>query len=243
MAHHLPSLGPSPRVAVIGASGGIGAAFVRAVSANRQATVLAFSRSGRVPEGQNIRARPIDIEDEPSIVAAAAESGDLDAILIATGWLHDDGMGPEKDWRQLSPEGFARAFRLNATGPALVARHFLERVPRRSRAILGVLSARVGSISGNRSGGWYAYRASKAALNQILRTLAIEAGRKRPELVVAGLQPGTVRTPLSAPFDSASGDNLFEPDTAACNLLDVLDNLGPDAAGRLYAWDGALIAP
>lgn len=244
MTNPLASLGPAPRVAVIGASGGIGSALVRAVAAHPGAEVLAFSRSGAAPEGAGIAAHPIDIEDEASIAAAAAFAGPVDAVLVATGWLHDGtGAGPEKDWRQITPEGLARAFRINAAGPVLVARHFADGFARGQRAILGVLSARVGSISDNRSGGWYAYRASKAALNQLMRTFAIEAARKRPLLAVACLQPGTVETPLSAPFAAASGGRGTHPDTAARRLLAVLDAAGPETGGALLSWDGTPIPP
>lgn len=244
MGRILDSLGDRPRVAVIGASGGIGAALVRAVAADGRAELHALSRSGEVPEGENIRPGRIDIEDEDSIAEAAEAAGELDAVLVATGLLHDgDGMQPEKAWSQIAPGPLERAFRVNAAGPALVAKHFLGRVPRRERAIFGVLSARVGSISDNRAGGWYAYRASKAALNQILRCLANEAARKRPKLVIAGLQPGTVATPLSEPFDSARGEDVFAPEEAARNLLGVLDGLTPERSGRLFAWDGTEFDP
>ncbi len=236
MAHPLSSLGPAPRVAVIGASGGIGGAFVRVLE-GQGGEVLAFSRSAADGHGF------IDIGDEASIAAAAERAGRVDAVLVATGLLHDGAMQPEKDWRALDAEAFARAFAVNATGPALVAKHFLERMPRRGRSILGVLSARVGSVSDNRKGGWYAYRASKAALNQVLRTLAVEAARKRPDLVIAGLQPGTVRTALSAPFAAGQGEGTLAPDEAARHLLAVLDGLAPAMSGRLFDWRGEEFPP
>jgi NAD(P)-dependent dehydrogenase (short-subunit alcohol dehydrogenase family) len=201
-----------------------------------------------VPEAPAIRPGRIDVEDEASIAAAAeavaAAGGPPRLVIVATGFLHDAGQRPEKSWRDLDPEALARAFRVNATGPALVAKHFLPLVPRKERAVFAALSARVGSVADNRIGGWHGYRASKAALNQILRCLAIEAGRTRPEWVVTGLQPGTVATPLSAPFRSGlDADDLFAPDDAAARLLGVLAALGPEQSGRLFDWSGAEFPP
>jgi len=232
--------------AVIGASGGLGAAFTRALDADPACrTVHALSRSGMAPEGPRVLAGHVDITDEASIAAAAERLEPAPRlVIVATGFLHGPDYRPEKSMRDLGPEGLARNFALNATGPALVAKHFLALMPRDGRSIFAALSARVGSISDNGIGGWYGYRASKAALNQLLKCLAIEAGRKRPDLVVAGLQPGTVRTPLSAPFrGSVPEDGLFEPETAAGHLLDVLDRLTPEQSGRLFDWSGAEFAP
>lgn len=238
---------PSPYTAVVvGASGGLGAAFTRHLAADPAcARVHAFARSGAVPAGASIVPGQIDLEDEASIAAAAAR---LEApprlVILATGFLHAEQYRPEKTLRDVTPEGLARNFTLNATGPALVAKHFLPLMPREGRAILAALSARVGSVSDNAIGGWYGYRASKAALNQLLRCIAIEAGRKRAGLVVAGLQPGTVRTPLSAPFrGSVPEGGLFEPDDAAAHLLGVLDRLTPEQSGRLFDWAGVEFAP
>ena len=233
--------------AVIGASGGIGSAFARALDAlpgTRE--VHALSRSGRAPASAKIRPGRIDIEDEASIAAAAAAlaQAPLRLVLVATGLLHDGALQPEKTWRSLEPAAMARAFAVNATGPALVAKHLLPLIPRRTPAVFAALSARVGSISDNQSGGWYAYRASKAALNQVLRCLAIEEARRRPQLVIAGLQPGTVATPLSAPFrGGVAAGALLEPDRAAARLLAVLSALEPAQSGGLYDWQGGLIAP
>lgn len=244
----MKSLGSGYRAVVVGASGGIGGAIAARLAADPAcAMVHALSRSGRVPGGDRIRPGFVDIEDEASIAAAAdvvAADGAPSLVVIATGHLHAGGQGPEKSWRQIRPDGMARNFAINATGPALVAKHLIERMPRGRRAIFAALSARVGSISDNRAGGWYGYRASKAALNQVLRCLAIEAGRTRRELVVAGLQPGTVRTDLSAPFRArVPGEALFEPAEAAGHLLGVLDALAPEQSGRVFDWQGIEVPP
>ncbi|MGF1446164.1 MAG: SDR family NAD(P)-dependent oxidoreductase [Pikeienuella sp.] len=244
MMHSLPR---PLRAVVIGSSGGLGAALAAALAADPGIRVHAFSRSGNAPDGTLPGA--IDLLDTASIRAAAdrvAAAGEPapQLVIVASGYLHGAAGGPEKSWRQIAPEPMAHAFAINATGPALVARHFLDLLPRKQRAIFAALSARVGSISDNRSGGWYGYRASKAALNQIIKCLAIEGHRTRRALVVAGLQPGTVRTGLSAPFRSQiSEEALFTPEDAAANLLAVLDGLTPEQSGGLFDWSGAEIAP
>lgn len=241
-------LGSGFDAAIIGASGGIGGALVSVLAAHPDIdTVHALSRTGRVGEGPRIRPARIDIEDEGSIAEAArlvGEETSLRLVIIATGLLHDAALRPEKTWRDLSAPAFARAFEVNATGPALVAKHFLPLLPRREPAVFAAISARVGSISDNRAGGWYAYRASKAALNQVLKCLAIEEGRRRPELVVAGLQPGTVRTALSSPFRGAvSEEALLDPSDAAEGLLSTVARLTPSESGRLFDWRGEEFFP
>ncbi len=242
------SLATGYRAVVLGASGGIGAAFVRALAADpRCGRVHALSRSGRAPQGPKIVPGIADLTDETSLAEAAAAIGTEPPptlAICAAGYLHGTAGGPEKSWRQIAPDALAEAFRVNATGPALFAKHLLPLIPRRERAIFAALSARVGSITDNRAGGWYGYRASKAALNQILRCLAIEARRPMKGLVIAGLQPGTVRTALSEPFRSQVAEaDLLAPDEAAAALLGVLDRLRPEASGRVFDWRGEEVPP
>lgn len=220
---------------VIGASGGIGAALVERLRAGGGfAVVHALSRS----------ADGLDLEDEAAIAAAAervAAGPPPGLVLVATGVLHD-GERPERSFRDLSADHLMRDYRINAVGPALVARHFLPLLPRDRRAVFAALSARVGSISDNRLGGWHSYRASKAALNMILRTLAVELARTHPQAVAAGLHPGTVDTALSRPFQrGVRPGGLFTPDEAAGRLLAVIDGLTPADSGGVFAWDGARI--
>lgn len=219
---------------VIGASGGIGAALAEALG-EEGATVHGFARSFTGP-------RHLDLEDEASIADAAATVGTPDLVLVATGLLHDGERGPEKALRDLDPVWLARNFAINAIGPAIVAKHFLPVMPKTGRSVFAVLSARVGSISDNRLGGWHGYRASKAALNQLVRTLAIEDKRRNSSGIVVALHPGTVATALSQPFRSG-GRDLLQPDRAAVQLLDLIDGLKAPDSGKLFAWDGAEIAP
>jgi NAD(P)-dependent dehydrogenase (short-subunit alcohol dehydrogenase family) len=232
------------RAAVIGASGGIGRAFVEHLAAaDDVAAVLALSRQGKGPERDKVEHGTIDTDEEASIEAAAAAArqamGGLDLVLGATGMLHGAGVQPEKSWRQLSPETMLRLYRTNTVGPALVAKHFLPLLPRQGRCIFAALSARVGSIGDNGLGGWHSYRASKAALNMLLRNFAIELGRKNAEAVVVGLHPGTVDTGLSRPFQGGVPEGrLFTPGHAAERMLATLDGLGGADSGGLFAYDG-----
>lgn len=227
------------RAAVVGASGGIGAALCERLE-KAGTEVHRFSRVG----AGHI---PLDLTDEASVAAAAdavRDMGTFDLVFVASGYLHDEGEGPEKDWRHLDASEMERNFAVNAVGPALVAKHFLPLLPREGRAGFAALSARVGSISDNRLGGWYGYRASKAALHQIIRTLSVELARKRPDAFCAALHPGTVDTGLSKPFQGNVPDGkLFTPDYSAQHLLAVLQTLEPAQSGRIFAWDGKEIEP
>ncbi|WP_374597397.1 SDR family NAD(P)-dependent oxidoreductase [Brevundimonas sp.] len=220
---------------VIGASGGIGSAMVEALKASGlYATVHALSRSGA----------GLDLTDEPSVAQAARGVGEGPApslIFVATGVLHH-GHEPERTYKAMTAEHLLRDYQVNTVGPALVAKHFLPLMPRDRRAVFAALSARVGSIGDNRLGGWHSYRASKAALNMILKNLAIELARTHPQAVVAGLHPGTVDTALSVPFQKGvAADKLFTADYSAGRLLAVLDGLSPADSGGVFAWDGARI--
>jgi NAD(P)-dependent dehydrogenase (short-subunit alcohol dehydrogenase family) len=235
----LASLPVGFRALVLGGRGAIGGALVEALRAEpRCAAVVALSRR----PGDN--GEPVLVFDDPASIEAAANAlrpqAPFHLVICATGALHVDGHAPEKRLADLDAGVLARAFAINAIGPGLVLRHFTELLPLRERALLGVLSARVGSIGDNRKGGWYGYRASKAALNMLLRTAAIEVARRRPQAVLAALHPGTVASPLSAPI---IGDaEATTPAQAARNLLAVLDALPAEgASGGFHAWDGSAI--
>ena len=229
MSDVLPSFAPGLRAVVIGAGGGIGAAFVDLL--RPRGDVIALTRAG------------LDLTDPASIMAAAAAiDGPLDLVIVATGVLHDAVAGPEKSLRDLDAGRLARSFAVNAIGPALVAQAFLPRLRTDRKTAFVALSARVGSIADNRLGGWHGYRASKAALNQLIRTVAIEHARRAPLSVVASLHPGTVDTRLSAPFQrGVAPAKLFTPAFSATAMLGVIDRLTPADSGGLFAWDGAAI--
>lgn len=235
----LASFSPGLRALVFGAGGGIGAAFVTELSANpRVAKVYAASRSAAAPW-------QFDLTDEARIEAvakAAAAEGPLDLVLVATGVLHSPTLRPEKTWRSLDAAALAEAFAINATGPALIAKHTLGLLRRDAKSAFACLSARVGSIEDNRLGGWHAYRASKAALNMLIRSCAVELQQRNPTALCVALHPGTVDTRLSKPFQSGvPSPKLFTPAMSARALLGVLDQLTPADSGRLFAWDGQAI--
>ncbi len=230
------SLPSGYRAVVIGASGAIGSALVAALQADpRCADVSGLSRRGTPA---------VDVTDEASLAAAAAAlrgGGPVHLVVCATGILQVDGRAPEKRLADIDPVRLARAYAVNAIGPALVIKHFHDLLPVQERGLLAVLSARVGSIGDNRLGGWYGYRASKAGLNMLLRSAAIEVARRRPLAVLAALHPGTVASALSAPIIGQERD-ATTPAAAAQHLLDVLDALPPDgASGNFHAWDGSAI--
>nr|WP_158808135.1 SDR family NAD(P)-dependent oxidoreductase [Beijerinckia sp. L45] len=232
------------RAAIVGASGGVGGALVASLAKAGFEAVHALSR---VPVAASTGVRPghIDLLDEATIAAAATALGEgapLRLMIAATGLLHDARTQPEKSMRSLDAAQLVRGFAVNTIGPALLAKHVVPLLPRAGRSVFAVLSARVGSIEDNRLGGWYGYRAQKAALNQIVRTLAVEVRRTRPEAIIVALHPGTVATDLSAPFRGAvSAERLFTPDVSARHLLDVIDGLTPDDSGGFFAWDGQRI--
>ena len=218
---------------VIGATGGIGAAVLDVLNTEACfSQVLGFSR-GSVP--------PLDVLDEDSIAhcarAIAATGLPLRLLVDATGMLSSPLGPPEKSLQQLNPTAMAQAFAINAIGPALLMKHFLPLLPRDGKSVFATLSAKVGSIGDNHLGGWYSYRASKAALNQLVHTAAIEVRRRQPHAICVSLHPGTVDTALSQPFAKA-GLNVVTAEDAAKRLLSVIDNLTADSSGGFFNHDG-----
>lgn len=221
---------------IVGASGGIGGAIEAALIEEGAFEVVhgfARSRGG---------AQHLDLLDESSIVAAAAQVADgppPNLVIVATGLLHHDSRGPEKALRDLDPAWLAEVYAVNAIGPALVAKHFLPLMPKSGRTVFAALSARVGSISDNRLGGWHGYRASKAALNMLIRNLAIEERRRNDRSIVVALHPGTVDTALSQPFrGNVPARQLFTSERAALQLLDVIEGLKVPDSGKLFDFEG-----
>ncbi len=223
------------RAIVFGAQGGIGEAVIGLLKKDIGcAEVVGFSRSG---------SPALDLTDEASIERAAQSVKDrapFHLLFDATGVLHDQHMAPEKSLRAVDPAMAGRSYAVNAIGPLLLLKHFQDLMPRGQRCVFATISARVGSIGDNRLGGWYSYRAAKAALNMFLKTAAIEIARKRPECVCLSLHPGTVSTRLSEPF--AGGRATLDPETSAGALLQVIDKTGSDKTGSFLAYDGTEIA-
>ncbi|MGW8203498.1 SDR family NAD(P)-dependent oxidoreductase [Sphingomonas sp. VDB2] len=232
--------GSKASAVIIGASGGIGGALeATLMEEGTFAVVHGFARS-------RSDAQHIDLRDESSIAKAAAHVASGSAptlVIVATGLLHEGDRGPEKALRDLDPDWLAQIYAINAIGPALVAKHFLPIMPKAGRTVFAALSARVGSISDNRLGGWHGYRAAKAALNMLVRTLAIEERRRNDRAIVVSLHPGTVDTQLSRPFQAnVPAGRLFDAERAALQLLDVIEGLKAPDSGKLFDFQGEEIA-
>jgi NAD(P)-dependent dehydrogenase (short-subunit alcohol dehydrogenase family) len=227
---------------VIGSSGGIGSAFASVLeNAGQFSRVFRMSRTGNADS-------QIDIIDDTSVRSAAASVATAQQsptlIFVATGLLHDERHRPEKSIREIDPAWMALSYNVNAIGPALIAKHFMPLMPKKGRTVLAFLSARVGSVSDNRLGGWYSYRAAKSALNMIVRNAAIESSRINPESIVIALHPGTVETALSQPFSGGGQDGgRFTPQTAAEKLYAVIGALTPNDSGNIFGYDGNRIDP
>ena len=217
---------------VIGASGAIGKALSEACE-KAGMSVIRLSR----PE--------IDLTSEESMMESASKlklEGSVDLIIVATGILHTPTLQPEKNIKQVGPENLHTLFQVNAIGPILLLKHFAPLLNPETKSVFAVLSARAGSISDNQLGGWYGYRASKAALNMLLKTASIEYRRTQKSLIIAGLNPGMVDSQLSKPFQAnVPKDHLFSPELGAQHLMKVIEGLTLPDSGNLFEWDGTKI--
>ena len=236
-------------VAVIGSSGAIGNAVSKILLDDESVdSVYNFSRSASPNISDKEHRIYIDIEIEQSIKDAVEKIPPdikFDLIFVATGILHNDkDVYPEKSIRDISADRFKKVLMINTVGPALVGKYFIPFLNKENKNVFAFLSARVGSISDNKLGGWYSYRASKTALNQIVKNFSLEIKRSNPNSIFIGLQPGTVKSNLSKPFEkNVQSENLFTPDYSAAKLLEVIDALTSDDSGKLYAWNGEEIQP
>ena len=255
--HHLGYDPNEPiRALVIGGSGGVGAALVDTIRQRApDAHVVATGRRAPFldtpapsPRGHRLRFDITEPDGAQRLAEAVAALPGFAAgpnlVINATGVLHGelDGQpfGPERTWRHLEMDVLQHLFAVHASGLAMLFRHVLPLMPRTQRGVFATLSARVGSIGDNRLGGWYGYRASKAAQHMLVKTAALEARRRYPQLAVVALHPGTVQTALSDPFSArVPADKLFSPERSAGHLLDVIAGLGPARSGEAIAWDGA----
>ncbi|MEM8773244.1 MAG: SDR family NAD(P)-dependent oxidoreductase [Pseudomonadota bacterium] len=223
---------PPYNALIFGASGGIGASLVALLRSDPNC--MGLETLSRRDDG-------VDLCDEDAVAAVADRMAgrSFDLIFNAAGVLSINGADPEKAFREINPKTMASAFSINAIGAALLLKHFLPLLRKDGRAVFTTLSARVGSIGDNRLGGWISYRASKAALNQIVRCASIEENRRNKDSIVVALHPGTVKTPLTEKY--ARGRYTAEPPEAAAQLLGVCADLTPEQSGGFYDYAGKAV--
>lgn len=232
---------------VVGASQGIGLEFVRqllprvdrlyATYRNPEAELLTI-------DSPKLRCLPLDITDETQIAATIAEiqaeTPALQMVINCVGILHDGPIQPEKSLRQINADQLLRYFQINSIGAVLLAKHIQLLLKHPHRSIYATISAKIGSIGDNQLGGWYGYRASKAALNMLMRTASIEYKRSCPRAIVVMLHPGTTDTRLSRPFQrNVPPEKLFSVERTVRQLLTVLDSLQESDSGEFFSWDGS----
>ena len=234
-------------VAIIGSSGAIGRAFLDAYIADKEiSNIYSISRTEVESNDERIIHINIDVTDEVSVKAAASQIGEnrLDKLIVATGILRTELFGPEKSIKDIKIENFVKIFSVNAFGPALIGKYFLPLMKKDKKSIAAFLSARVGSISENKLGGWYAYRASKSALNQIIKNFSIETKRTNPTGIIIGLQPGTVKSKLSEPFQkNVKKGKLLLPKDSVKSLIRVIESVMQNDSGKIFDWKGEEIGP
>lgn len=237
------------RIAVFGANGSIGSAFIQSIHAKfPNAQIHAFARSTtslkHLPCTKPYRFDIADEEALKSTAQAIKKDGSLDLVFVASGILHSASFQPEKTYKSLDHDAMHAVYEANTVVPAIILKHFLPALAKDRAAWFGAISARVGSISDNRLGGWYTYRASKAALNMLIKCASIELARTHPQACIAALHPGTVASALSEPFQrSVPEGKLFTPEYSADCMLETLLSLRPAQSGRCFAYDGNEIAP
>ncbi|WP_258808067.1 SDR family NAD(P)-dependent oxidoreductase [Pseudidiomarina sp. CB1] len=225
-------------VLVIGAGGGLGKALV-AHYLNEGALVTAWSRRERPFMHENLRWRTLTDYSPEQLQAEIEQLQELDGVISTLGMLHNNDFMPEKHLGAVSAAQLRHSFEVNAILPILLLEQLLPKLPRKQPAFWVQLSAKVGSITDNYLGGWYSYRASKAALNMLLKTASIELGRSHKQLVIAAVHPGTTDTELSAPFqERLPADKLYTPEQSAARIAQVIENLTTEHSGKLLHWDG-----
>ena len=236
-------------VAIIGSSGAIGNAVSNNLLNDDSVEIIyKFSRSKSIDENPKVKNIFLDIEDEESVkssVEQIASNIKFDLVFVATGILHNDKeIFPEKSIKDIDIEKLKKVILVNTIGPTLVGKYFIPLLKKNKQSVFAFLSARVGSISDNKLGGWYSYRASKTALNQIIKNFSIEVSRTNKNAIFVGLQPGTVKSFLSKPFErNVKADNLFTPQYSAEKMLQVINELTPSDSGKVFAWNGEEIQP
>lgn len=235
-------------VAIIGANGSIGSALIKHISQDESCkNIYAFARSEPEIKVANVRYNLIDYTEESKISFAADvtdSTGPLDLVIVTIGMLHSESIKPEKSLQSLATANIEQVLHTNAIIPSIVAKFFLPKLAKHSRSIFVALSARVGSISDNKLGGWYSYRMSKAALNMFIKTVAIEYKRTHTHSIIVGIHPGTVDSELSKPYQNNVQQNqVFSPEYSARKIVEVIGKLDPEDTGKILAWDGVVITP
>ncbi|MBV5261097.1 SDR family NAD(P)-dependent oxidoreductase [Synechococcus moorigangaii CMS01] len=239
---------------IIGASRGIGLAFTQQYLANPSCRRV-YGTYRRLSDDlialqqanpERLQLIPVDVTQAAQITAAIAslkaKTTQLTEVIYCVGLLHNQTQQPEKSLRHIEPKNLMSYFEVNAIGAVLWAKHLLPLLRHQERAIFAAISAKVGSISDNHLGGWYGYRASKAALNMYLKNIAIEWGRMAPNIIVVALHPGTTDTDLSKPFQKhVPPEKLFTPERTVTQLRRVIDGLTPQNSGDFLSWDGSLL--
>jgi NAD(P)-dependent dehydrogenase (short-subunit alcohol dehydrogenase family) len=229
------------KVVITGGSGGIGSAFVHRLAGRPKVETVTATYHRHRPAAAHPKViwQQLDLSDEAAIRVWAAQIDEIDWLINAAGMLHTGTQGPEKTVRHIDPEFFLHSMTVNTVPTLLLAKHLHTRFRHGRPAVFAAVSAKVGSIEDNRLGGWFSYRASKAALNMCLKTLAIEWRRTLPNVSVAALHPGTTDTALSKPFQhNVPREQLFAPAQSVDYMLTVLDGLEPGESGQFLAFDG-----
>ena len=232
------------KIAIFGANGSIGKALC--AHYQKQSDVYAFTRNDFDIDESGLVKILLDDFNEDSVFQAANKFDNdfFDKIIVSIGILHNQDFMPEKQIDEISSDQFLETIRINTLIPILIGKSFYKKLKKNDKSTLAFLSARVGSITDNRSGGWYSYRASKAALNMVIENLSIELRRYNKELVVIGLHPGTVDSRLSQPFQKNLEDSkIFSADFSVLKLSSVIDSLDIDDSGKCIAWDGEDVLP
>jgi len=233
---------------IIGSTGGIGEAITKKISDLKSyKKIYTFNRSNIRAPIKNTENFFLDLKNEESISEASnllsSRNDKIDLLIICTGILHDlDNIKPEKTWNEINYKSFNDVMLINAIGPALIAKYFIPHFEKNTKGLFSAISAKIGSIEDNKLGGWYSYRASKAALNMTIKNLSIEASYKRPNIIFSALHPGTVNTKLSKPFsNNVLPETIVSPEQAAINLLSLLNDFTVSDSGKIFAYDGSII--
>ncbi len=231
-------------VAIFGISGAIGNAYLQLFISNKNIQkITTFSRSKLQTAHSKVSHFTIDIFDETNLKQTLDNIQEtFQLIIVCTGILHTATTMPEKSLNQTNLKAYETFYKVNTIGPALIAKHCLNKLDKTKTSVFAALSARVGSIEDNKLGGWYAYRMSKTALNMFIKTASIEIKRQNPNAIVVGLHPGTVDSPLSKPFQkNIKPEKLFTPEFSANKLIHVIHSLNINDSGKIFAWDGKQI--